>query len=90
MPLSLNSRFSALPEAASANPSNLPCAASIWAEHMKPPHAERARAPPTLMRRTPNAAMSATVSGLVEPTSRLKENAYCHGNRSNLLRPPMR
>jgi len=38
---------------------------------MKPPQAERASAPPTLMRRTPSAAMSPTVRSVAPPTSRL-------------------
>src|SRR6185503_15951011 len=46
--------------AASLKPANEPCSIS-FAMRMKPPQAERASAPPTLMRRTPMLARSLTV-----------------------------
>src|SRR5438067_789979 len=52
--------FSSAPEAASLKPANVPCSAISFAIRMKPPQAERASAPPTLMRRTPIAARSLT------------------------------
>src|SRR4051812_3154474 len=57
----LKKPLSSPPFAASLKPSNEPCSAIDLAVRMKPPQAERASAPPTLMRRTPIAAMSATV-----------------------------
>src|SRR6185295_18726429 len=52
--------FSSAPEAASLKPVNVPCSAISFAMRMKPPQAERASAPPTLIRRTPIAARSLT------------------------------
>src|SRR6185369_6300759 len=52
--------FSSPPFAASLKPANVPCSAISFAMRMKPPQAERASAPPTLMRRTPIAARSET------------------------------
>ncbi len=56
----------------SAKPSKRPCSASTFAACMNPPHAARASAPPTLMRRTPSAAISATESGLAEPDEQIE------------------
>src|SRR4051812_14102139 len=52
--------LSSAPEAASLKPVNVPSPAISFAIRMKPPQAERASAPPTLMRRTPMLARSAT------------------------------
>ena len=41
-----------------ASPAKLPFDLNVWAARTKPVHAARASAPPTLMRRTPSAAMS--------------------------------
>ena len=57
--------------AGAAKPSKRPFCAMPRAARMKPPHAARASAPPTLMRRTPMAAMSCTVNSLVDPMTRL-------------------
>ena len=48
-------------EAAPARPPNVPSSAISVAACMKPAHAARASAPPTLIRRTPASASSATV-----------------------------
>src|SRR3954454_23680099 len=50
--------LSSPPFAASLKPVNVTCWAISFAMRMKPPQAERANAPPTLMRRTPIAARS--------------------------------
>jgi len=55
----------------------LPSLAIDWAASMKPPHAARAIAPPTLMRRTPKAAASATRRAESAPINRLKGFGAC-------------
>src|SRR5262249_25472237 len=52
-----------------AKPSNLPASAISLAARMKPAHAARDNAPPTLMRRAPSSAMSLTVRSLANPTN---------------------
>src|SRR5437764_6882220 len=52
--------LSSAPEAASLKPVNVPSPAISFAVRMNPPQAERASAPPTLMRRTPMPARSFT------------------------------
>jgi glutamate-1-semialdehyde 2,1-aminomutase len=56
--------------AASAKPSNLPCSTSSLAARMKPPHADRASAPPMLTRRTPSAAICCMSRLPAQPMSR--------------------
>src|SRR5262245_19975454 len=53
--------FSAVEGAAREKLANVPCSAISFAASKKPAHAARASAPPTLMRRTPRDASSATV-----------------------------
>jgi indolepyruvate ferredoxin oxidoreductase, alpha subunit len=59
------------PGAASAKPLKLPGPAISCAMRMKPPQAERASAPPTLMRRTPSSVRSRTVRALGNPIRKL-------------------
>src|ERR1700694_2440271 len=68
---SANKWWSWAQEAASAKPSNLPSRAMRLAARMKPPQAARASPQPRLMRRTPSAATSATVSPIGAPITRL-------------------
>ena len=63
--------LSSPPFAASLKPSNEPCSAIAFAVRMKPPQAERASAPPTLMRRTPMPARSVTVWPNAAPLRKL-------------------
>src|SRR5206468_9302764 len=53
-----NNELSSRPDAALASASNLPCSAINRAARMNSPQADRARAPPTLTRLTPSAAIS--------------------------------
>src|SRR5687768_13489741 len=55
------SPFTSTKGAAPARTRNVPSRAISLAAAMKPPHAARASAPPTLILRTPSAASSATV-----------------------------
>src|SRR6201997_4195062 len=54
-----------------AKPAKLPSDFNFCAARVKPVHAARANAPPTLMRRTPSAAMSATLKPLSRTTRTL-------------------
>src|SRR5579872_473284 len=58
-PLLSNRALSVLKAALSPSPSKRPSFSAAEAR-MRPPHATRARAPPTLTRRTPRAARSAS------------------------------
>src|SRR5262245_35024021 len=61
---SRNRALSSAPGADSLSPSEPPSCAICFATRITLPQPTRARAPPTLMRRTPRAARSLTVSGL--------------------------
>src|SRR5215469_7547092 len=55
----------------SASPAKLPSDRKVVAARMKPVHAANASAPPTLMRRTPSAAISPTFTPMSLTTSML-------------------
>ena len=60
-----------------ASPAKLPSDLNVCAARMKPVHAASASAPPTLMRRTPSAAISSTLQANVpnhEEVERLRRN----------------
>jgi len=69
--LLLNNAFISDPAAASAKPSKRPSSARSLAARIIPPHATRAKPPPTLTRLTPNLAISEIVMSLADPTSKL-------------------